>query len=188
MENNEDQTLEGGAGEATDTTEGEPSAEPQTPEEGTQSGEDSKESDPLDAIKDPEVRAEAKRARAEMRRREREGEKPQAPSQSYASAKDIELIVTNQAKELVSDEVRDNWEELQKIPLAGYDPKNARSIAENMQQRMVLLKAKQPQDNTRDLSASSGARGTSKSPSTEKKSVIPRQKTVDQQAKELYGE
>src|SRR3990167_1700776 len=135
-----------GAGEAVEPK------EPETPEP----------SDPLDAIKDPVARAEAKKARAIVRRNARdEKPEPPAPSQPVASREDLAVIVTNQAKELVSPEIREHWEELSKIPLEGYNPMDARSIADNMADRLVILKTKQAKPNpAKDLATSPGIRGS----------------------------
>jgi len=43
---------------------------------------------------------------------------------------------------MVSEEVRDQWDELTSIPLAGYDALDAKSIARNMTDRLAILAAR----------------------------------------------
>lgn len=145
----DDQTLESGAGEAAEPT------EPAQPEP---------HGDPLDDIQDEKARAEAKRDRAIARRQAKKEPEPTpspALSQDVAKKDDLAVIVTNQAKQLVSPEVREVWDELIKIPLGGANPMDAHSIAENMADRLVIYKTKQTtKDNpTKDLTSSPGIRG-----------------------------
>lgn len=172
----------GGAGEAVDTTEPQ---EPQTPQEPS--------SDPLDAIQDPVAREEAKKHRAIARRLEKKPElqTPTAPlpATNVATKEDLGVLVTNQAKELSSAEVREHWDALLSIPLEGYNALDARSIAQNMSERLAIFKTRQAApDPAKDLATSSGERGTSgKAPETKKGSNIPRPLSVDDQAERLYG-
>jgi hypothetical protein len=151
-----------GAGEATDTT------------EEKQETADT-QSDPLDDIQDPVARADAKAARAIARRsikkddKEGKNEKPEAsapaPSQSVASKEELAVVVTNQAFELASPEVKEHWNDLLAIPLGGFNPMDARSIAANMAERLVILKAKPSKDNpTKEITSSPGIRGTTGTP------------------------
>lgn len=165
-----------GAGEAAEPTE-EPQAQPPA--------------DPLDAIQDETARAEAKKWRAIARR---EGKKPDAPApapapSNSATKDDLALIVTNQAKELVDAEVREHWDELSKIPLGGFNAMNARSIADNMAQRLTLYKAQQkPSNGAEDLTKSPGVRGTTGTTTSEpKKHNFPRPMDVDKMAEKLYN-
>lgn len=131
--------------------------------------------DPLDEIQDiEELRGRAKALAAEnvkkdkileRNRKPKDPQAPAAPSQpvTVASKEDLAVIVTNQAKELALPEVREHWDELSKIPLEGFNPMNARSIADNMADRLVIFKAKQAsKDNpTKELTSSPGIRGSS---------------------------
>lgn len=167
-----------GAGEAVEPTDVTPSQEP-TPS-----------SDPLDDIKDPVAREEAKKFRAIARRAEKKADPaPTAPLPANVATTDqLAVLVTNQAKDLVSAEVRENWDELIKIPLDGYNHLDARSIAQNMSERLAILKERQAKPNpAKDLSTSSGERGTSGKTPEVKKSVFPRPLDVDAQAELLYG-
>jgi hypothetical protein len=104
-----------------------------------ESQDDSSSSDPLDAIEDEEARAEAKRHRAIARRLEKkEKEDEEAPKGNFATKDDLKKIATNDAKKLVSDEVKQLWDELVAVPLGGFDPLDSESIAKNMQKRYAL--------------------------------------------------
>jgi hypothetical protein len=178
---------QGGAGEAvepTETPETQPEATPESAPEGSQP-------DPLDDIQDPAARAEAKKARAILRRNARKGDEPEAPAPqpTYAKADDVAKVVTTQAKALVSEEVREAWDELMKIPLAGVDPMDPQSIAANMADRFVLYKTKQTAPNpTRDLRTSAGVHGAApKSTEPQKRTTFPKLLDADAQAEILYG-
>lgn len=172
---------QGGAAEAIEGTEPE-AQEPQAPETKEPSG------DPLDDIQDPAARAEAKKFRAIARRNvdKAEAPAPQAPSQPVES---VAKLVTFNAKQLVSDEVKENWEALQSIPLGGYDANDPESIARNMTDRLAILKAKPQKDSSaNDLSTSAVTTGRAgQAPTSEKKPLIPRLLDVDAQAERLYG-
>lgn len=120
--------------------------------------------DPLDDIKDPKARADAKKARA-IHNRHKDGETiepPKAPTQDFVKKDDLAVLVTTQAKQLVTEEIRDNWDELSKIPLGGFNALDAHSIAKNMAERLVIFKSKKKEvvaDPTRELSTISGTRG-----------------------------
>ncbi len=169
----------GGAAEATEGTGTETTPDPS--------------SDPLDAIQDPAAREEAKKHRAIARRLEKKPElqTPTAPlpATNVATKEDLGVLVTNQAKELSSAEVQEHWDALMSIPLEGYNALDARSIAQNMAERLAIFKTRQAAPNpAKDLSTSSGERGTSgKAPETKKGSNIPRPLSVDDQAERLYG-
>lgn len=173
----------GGAGEAIDTTEVPVSGESQTPTDAGTSG------DPLDDIQDPEARAEAKKFRAIARRNADRPEAPKAPQAPSQPAAGVAKLVTFNAKQLVSDEVKANWDELQSIPLGGYDANDPESIAQNMTDRLAILKAKpQKQNGARDLVAQPGIQGrTGTQPASEQKPMFPRALDVDAQAEKLYG-
>lgn len=183
----------GGAGEAIEPTEPQaPAAEPTTPQEPPAPAAEpaNPSGDPLDDIRDPVARAEAKKYRAIARRKDEPAPSaPPAPSQPAAPAAD--KTVTFLAKQAVSDEVREHWDELLSIPLAGYDATDPASIAANMTARLAVFKAQpqKPANPARDLAADTGTRGrtTGGTPPTEKKSAIPRPLDVDAKAKQLYG-
>lgn len=154
---------EGGAGEAAEPTN--PDVTPQAPE-GDEGANPDSNSDPLDAITDEKERAEAKKHRAIARRAMKDGqqfdengnvilgqtptppEAPEAtsPASNVATKDDLKRIANNQAKQLVSPEVREVWDELAKIPLAGFDSSDAESIATNMLQRYTLYREQNPID------------------------------------------
>lgn len=172
---------QGGAGEAAEPT---APAAPTTPETPAKP-------DPLDEISDPVAREEAKKHRAIARRHEKKGDEPETPATpapQYARQEDVALVVTNQAKALVSEEIREAWDELMKIPLGGANPLDAESIAANMQQRFVLYKGSQTTPNPAvDLSRNAGAQpGTpGKSPAPAKPTFKPMD--IDSVADQLYG-
>lgn len=169
----------GGGGEPTEPTEPTAPTEPAAP-----SG------DPLDDIIDEKARAEAKRDRAIARRKAPPQAPAPAPSQPvYASANDLALIVTNQAKAMVSAEVQENWDELIKIELGGYNPKDAQSIAQNMSERLAIYRTRQQEKEnpTKDLISTPGIRGSQGKAPAPTKSAIPRPMSVDEQAAKLYG-
>lgn len=119
--------------------------------------------DPLDDIKDEAARAEAKKHRA-IARRQGDKETP-APTPAPAPSGDVALTNKAVAKTLVSQEVRENWDELMSIPLGGYNANDPESIAENMTQRLAILKARpRKSDPAKDLTASPGIRGTTGNP------------------------
>ncbi len=106
-------------------------------------------SDPLDAIQDEEARAEAKRHRAIARRIEKKGEEEeeeeeQVPTQNFATKEDLKKLATNDAKKIVSDGVKQLWDELVAIPLGGFDPLDSESIAKNMEKRYALYIMENP--------------------------------------------
>jgi hypothetical protein len=119
----------------------------------------------LDDIQDPVARAEAKKHRAIARRN---AEKPDPPAAAplqgdFVTKKELAVTATNDAKELVSQEIRDNWDELLKIPLGGYNALDARSIAKNMASRLTIFKegkTETPSNPAAPLQVNSGARGT----------------------------
>lgn len=157
MSGTDDQTLEGGAVESeavetlvddsTDTT--------------NESGESSS-GDPLDDIKDPVERAEAKKNRAIARRLSKKD--PEKPEKAPATSDPVAKLITFEAKKLVPDEVKAVWEDLYNIPLGGYDAHDPESIAKNMQQRYVIFRQDNPvakEDQTKDFTTDSGIRGSS---------------------------
>lgn len=181
---------EGGAGGAGEPTEPQAPAAPAPVQEPAKEPKEPSKGDPLDDIQDLEARAEAKAHRAIARRKTGDETPPAsaaAPSQpvEHVPPKTVQYL----AKQAVSDEVREKWDELMTIPLAGYDATDPESIAKNMTERLAIYKARQPNDNpTRDLTAEPGIRGRSggiKSP-TEKR-PIPRPLDADAQAALAYG-
>lgn len=169
---------EGGAGEAVEPT------EPIAPKEPAPSD------DPLDDIKDPTARAEAKKFRAIARRNAKDTEQP--PVQEFAKKDEIAKLVTDRAKDLVSEEARELWDELSKIPLGGFDPLDARSIANNMEKRLTLHKASNPSkaDNpAKDLATTpQGVKGaTGATVPTQAKKDPPNFKVTTHDAKSWYN-
>lgn len=141
--------------------------------------------DPLDAIQDPAVRAEQKKIRAIYQRNKGKFEdKPEPaaqPTENFVSKNDLSKLVTGQAKEKVSAEVRDAWDELLKIPLGGYDPLDASSIAKNMEERLALHKARNPEKKNnpaaplQTTTGTVGAGSPPSAPSLENRIKLPRQ-------------
>jgi hypothetical protein len=127
-----DQTLESPVVDATD---------------GSQGG------DPLDLLSDPEeIRAEAKKFRSIAQRKakpivEKKIETQQIVQTSdFVRRSDLERGATNKAKQLVGSEIAAEYDELIKIPLGGYDPLDAESIALNLKERYAILKARKPSE------------------------------------------
>ncbi len=122
-------------------------------------------SDPLDAIEDEVVRNDMKRLRAidqRAKKRKSEEQAPQdddtaVPPSTFATKDDLKLLATKEAKKLVAPEVKELWDELTAIPLGGYDPMDAESIATNMAKRLALYRIDNPakdDDPTKDLKTS----------------------------------
>lgn|SRR3990167_620228 len=161
-----DQLLEEDAGEATEPKE--PKVIPKEPN-----------SDPLDAIEDETVRAEMKRLRAiDQRQKNKPKESPKptpAPLQEFIKKDELAGLVTSRAKEMVSDEVREHWDELLEIPLGGYNALDPDSIAKNMTQRLAILKVepeKKP-DPIKEIIATPGIRGGSGLPPKKGEKELP---------------
>lgn len=140
---------EAGAGDALDTKE---NLNPDGTAKAGNDGEDDP-SDPLDDIKDPKARAEAKAHRAIARRKAKErnddeGEDEEDPTpvdtSKYATKEDLKKIATNDAKKLVPEHIKNLWSELAAIPLGGFDPLDAESIAANMSDRFDIYVKKNP--------------------------------------------
>lgn len=134
--------------------------------------------DPLDAIQDEGVRAEMKRLRAiDARHKDKGGlaaVAKEAPATDAVSKNDLAKFVTNQAKGMVSQEIRDNWDSLMAIPLGGYDQLDAHSIAQNMANRLVLFKQGQTDTPANPAAAlqTTTATGTGQAPATAAKTEI----------------
>lgn len=154
--------------------------------EGADANQDIPGADPFDLIEDEGVRAEAKKFRAIANRKGKE--KPPAPiapkveapvinTSDFVTKKDLGVVAVNTAKGLVSDEVKDNWDALMGIPLAGYDSLDAQSIAKNMTERLAIFKARNPEDGKKkkeDVSdlTTTKATGTGSAPSVDKKTEV----------------
>lgn len=121
--------------------------------------------DPYDNIEDDEARNEAKKMRAIARRQDRKvvepvpvvAVTPEVIASNFATKDDLKLMATNAAKEKVAPEVKALWDELVAIPLGGFDPMSAESIAANMQKRYGLYKYEHPEGGsnpTADLTSS----------------------------------
>lgn len=148
-----DEKLNEQPGEETPTEEVETPTE--TPEE-TPKVEDTPSGDPLDEIQDVEVlRDKAKGFRSAAQRAKKPKEEtpkdepveeiPEEETGQYVTKKDLGKVATNEAKGLVSDEVKEVWDDLMKIPLAGADSLDARSIAKNMTERFAIYNARNPE-------------------------------------------
>lgn len=176
-----------GAEGAVDLNEGQQDGTQGTEPTDTQSG------DPLDDIKDPVARAEAKKFRAIARRQDKADRPVVTLTQSpvptdYVSKNDIARIATTQAKDLVSDEVRDNWDTLVGIPLAGFDAMDAKSIAKNMTERLAILKARTgtPAANPAADLATTQVRGTAGTVTPAQKPKDPPNLKIPRQPSDWY--
>jgi hypothetical protein len=136
-------------------------------------------SDPLNDIKDPVARAAAKRDRAISRRNAKqqkqdeddEDEEDPVDTSGFATKDDLKKIATNEAKKLVPEHIKDLWSELTAVPLGGFDPFDAESIAKNMHKRFKLYIEDHPEkapDPSVDLTSTSvlpnGGGGGNKKP------------------------
>ena len=132
---------------------------------------ESQAGDPLDLLSDPEaIRAEAKKFRSIAQRKakpvvEKKTETPSVIQTSdFVRKSDLERGATNKAKQLVGPEVAAEFDELVKIPLGGYDPLDAESIASNLRERYAILKARKPTEEknsgVNDLSSTKVMTGT----------------------------
>lgn len=136
--------------------------------------------DPLDAIEDEVERLEAKKTRAIENRiarkaKEEEDSKPTINPDDFVTKDDQKVIATRNAKNMVAPEINEVWDELTKIPLGGYDPMDAESMAENMKQRYTLYLADNPptEDATKDLSSSPNVPPSGKGPKPKAKESKP---------------
>lgn len=163
----DDQTLEGSAGEPQIELELTPTVP--LKEENGEGG------DPLDAIQDPVARADAKKARAIVRRHGEkkldELEAPAAPAapapQGVLTKADFEKSNEKRAIRLATadEEVKANWADISPL----YTPRRGREtpedILEDIQDAVTLYKARKgtpvvPNNTAADLTVSHGAVGT----------------------------
>ena len=144
--------------------------------------------DPLDSLGEDELRAEAKKLRAIATRKSNKTESVVKkeepvkvvvpPTDDFIKKSDVAKIAVRDAKELVSDEIKEHWDELIDIPLFGYDNLDAKSIAKNMAERMAIFNARKPKveakEDVSDLSTTkSNGTGSGPSVKTEKKKDPP---------------
>lgn len=121
-------------------------------------GQSNGDPDPLDAIEDETVRNRMKGLRAKDRRDKRGPKEPvkkveAAPKDeaevsnpsNYATKDDLKRLATQDAKKMIAPEVKELWDELTKIPLGGFDPMDAESIAKNMMSRYKLYQTDHPE-------------------------------------------
>ena len=133
--------------------------------------------DPLDLLGEDELRAEAKKLRAINNRKPKvepvvKKEEPVKPVESeFVTKADLARLAVSEAKVLVSEEVKEHWDDLINIPLSGYDNLDAKSIAANMTERLVIFNARNPKvekkEDVSDLSTTK-ATGTGSGPSDKK--------------------
>jgi hypothetical protein len=140
------------------------------------------EKDPLDLLGEDELRAEAKKLRAINNRKPKvdtvvkkeEPAKVVVPTDDFIKKSDVARLAVSNAKDLVSDEVREHWDDLLNIPLSGYDNLDAKSIAQNMADRLVIYNARNPKvekkEDVSDLSTTK-ATGTGSGPAEKKDKV-----------------
>ena len=172
-----------GAGTATESQEEDPIIVTEGDEfEGQSDG----DPDPLDVIEDETTRNHMKGLRAKERRDKRKPKDPvvvvkpvEAPTvvdqSNYATKDDLKKMATIDAKKLVAPEVKELWDELTSVPLGGYDPMDAESIAKNMAKRMSLYLSDNP-EKAADIATrfqtstfvSPGAGGSKKATDTDK--------------------
>ena len=139
-----------------ETTLPEEQPEPKTQEE-------LKGSDPLDEITDTEeLRNEAKKFRAISKRKsepKKEEPKPKPNpepknDEDVVKKSDLARIATQEAKEMVGEEIAEVWDDLLNIPLGGFDPLNPKSIAANLKERFAILKSRtKPKEQKADTTA-----------------------------------
>lgn len=155
-------------------------------------GQSNGDPDPLDAIEDETLRNHMKGLRAKDRREKRNPKQPQtvvekakpaetatvADPSNYATKDDLKKLATIDAKKMVAPEVKELWDELTKIPLGGFDPMDAESIAGNMMKRYQLYRTDHPEapDIAKDFQLShtnqtSGAGGVKLQAKTDSKSL-----------------
>ena len=136
--------------------------------------------DPLDLLEGEDLRNEAKKFRSISQRKpkvvvEKKAEvvipKITTDTSDFLKKSDIAKIALQDAKELVSDEIKEHWDDLIAIPLAGYDNLNAKSIAKNMAERLVIFQQRNPTgEKKEDISdlTTTRANGTGSGPSSDK--------------------
>lgn len=148
-----------GAGGAVDPEEVEGEEDDNEEDDDSQGGDDGQggkasDPDPLDDIKDEKIRNEMKALRAKSRRNAGDDKPLKAepkkdtqvpPPSAYATKDDLKKLANNDAKKLVAPEVKDVWAELLAVPLGGFDPMDAESIAANMARRYELYRMDHPQ-------------------------------------------
>lgn len=112
--------------------------------------------DPLDVIEDENLRNHMKGLRAKAQREKRNPKPAEDPNpkpaeaaevnnpSNYATKDDLKRMATIDAKKVVAPEVKELWDELTKIPLGGFDPMDAESIASNMMKRYNLYRIDHP--------------------------------------------
>lgn len=136
--------------------------------------------DPLDLLGEDELRAEAKKLRAIATRKTKvepvvKVEEPVktviTPTDDFVKKSDLARLAVSEAKVLVSEDVKEHWDDLINIPLSGYDNLDAKSIAANMTERLVIFNARNPKkeekEDISDLSTTK-ATGTGSGPSDKK--------------------
>lgn len=174
----------GSAGEAVAPTVPVTPSEPTTPNG----------NDPLDDIKDEKARSEAKKFRAIARRVDKKEDTPPAVAPTHSPTEfvkkdEFQILITNQAKELASPEVREAWNELLSIPLGGFNANDPRSIAENMADRYDLYKKKaanRPVNPMADLATTPGIRGSAPVVSPKQKQTDPPRLAIPTKPSEWY--
>lgn len=120
-------------------------------------GQSNGDPDPYDEIEDEAVRNRLKGLRAKERRDKRALKDPvqkaepvqkveadAANPSNYATKDDLKRLATQEAKKMIAPEVKELWDELTAIPLGGFDPMDAESIATNMMKRYQLYRVDHP--------------------------------------------
>jgi len=140
--------------------------------------------DPFDLIEDEQLRADAKKFRAIANRKVKVAvvekppvvvEKSPIKTDDFVKKSDLALMAVNGAKELVSNEVKEHWDDLMEIPLSGYDNLDAKSIANNMAERLVIFNARNPVgEKKEDVSylTTTKTTGTGSGPSVDKTKTV----------------
>lgn len=154
--------------------------------------------DPLDSLGEEELRAEAKKLRAIANRKKEnhvavKKEEPAKtvipPTDDFIKKSDVAKFAARDAKELVSDEVKEHWDDLIGIPLGDYDNLDAKSIAKNMTERLVIYKARNPQgekkEDVSDLTTTK-ANGTGSGPTAKTEVKNPPNFNLPKQPKDWY--
>ncbi len=156
-------TVEKPEGQTPDLTEEEQELDRQADE----SHDDGQGVDPLDEITDPEeLRKKAKAYRSTFKKWRGVAKKPTPPAKPADEPKkpevrveipsdvmrksDMERVATTDAKDILAQteegkKILEAYDEIIKIPLAGYDPLNKNSIVQNLKERFDIYRKRNPE-------------------------------------------
>ena len=114
-----------------------------------------------------ELRAEAKKFRSISQRKKPEQPRtevqPEIPTDVVRKS-DLAKVATSQAKKMLPAEVLEVYDELVKIPLAGFDSLDSESIASNLKERYNIYRTRNPKQDgkpdTTHLQTTTAPKGT----------------------------